>query len=78
MKVYKVEFQVEVPETCSDKDIQLAMKKIVPTLNATKFGSSKTKGTITLMAISADQSKNVRRSLLPEERRVGERRTRVR
>jgi hypothetical protein len=78
MKFFKVELQIEVPDTITEEEVRTHLHKGVLTMTGGTIGKTKNLAVVSLQHIEVSNPRKIRRSLMPEERRVRERRMRNR
>jgi len=78
MKYFKAELQIEVPDTVTEEEVLAHLHKSLPTMTGVTMGKTKNLAVVSLQHIEVSNPRKIRRSLMPEERRLRERRMRNR
>ena len=78
MKIFTAELQIEVPDTITEEEVRTYLHKNLLTVNGLPIGKTKNQAVVSLQKVEMNDPRKIRRSLIPEERRLRERRLRNR
>ena len=78
MKFFKAELQIEVPDAITEEEVRAHLHKGLLTMTGVTIVKTKNLAVVSLQHIEVSNLRKIRRSLIPEERRLRERRMRSR
>ncbi len=78
MQFFKAELQIEVSDTITEEEVRTYLHKNLLTVNGLPIGKTKNQVMVSLQKVEMSNPRKIRRSLIPEERRLRERRLRNR